>query len=508
MLSLLQAPASLSTLAPAFVTLAGLTTTTPPPHPVLDWLAGAWALLLALLWLTLVVGAIVHCLLNKRDALFWVLLIAFLPLIGAISYFLFGVNRIVRAGQRLRNTSSFPRLRGQLADAPPLSGQVDPPPSGLVRSLCAIASQPAVAGNQIQLLENGGAAYPAMISAIESATTSISFASYIFELKGPGEKFVAALAAAAARGVQIRVLVDDAGTRYAWPPVTGALHRCGVPVRRFMPNHHVARLLTFNLRNHRKILVVDGRFGFTGGMNIRNGYVLPSTDGHHTTDLHFQVEGPVVAQLQEVFAEDWAFCSGELLTGPAWFPELAPVGPVIAQGIADGPDEDLEVMATALVAAIGAARRRVRIITPYFLPDETLVAALNLAALRGVKVEIILPSRNNIPLVLWASRTTYRRLLDRGCKILETPPPFDHTKAMTVDGTWCCIGSTNWDPRSLRLNFEFNLACFDTGLTEELDAVIDRRMAHAHQVTTAEVASWSRLASLRNGLANLFRPML
>jgi len=474
-------------------------------HPALDW---AWAMFLATVWFILVLGAIVHCLLNKRDALFWVLLIAFLPLIGAISYFLFGVNRIVRAGQRLRNTSSFPRLRGQQGDAPILSSQVDPPPSGLLRSLCAIASQPAVAGNRIGLLKDGDAAYAAMIGAIGSATTSITFASYIFELKGPGENFVAALAAAAARGVQIRVLVDDAGTRYAWPPVTGALRSRGVIVRRFMPNHHVARLLSFNLRNHRKTLVIDGQLGFTGGMNIRNGYVLPSTDGHHTADLHFEVEGPVVAQLQEVFAEDWAFCSGELLYGPTWFPELRPAGKVIAQGIADGPDEDLEVMATALAAAAAAARERVRIITPYFLPDETLVAALNLAALRGVKVEIVLPSHNNIPPVRWASRTTYRRLLNRGCQIFETPPPFDHTKAMTVDAAWCCIGSTNWDPRSLRLNFEFNLACFDTDLAAQIDQIIDTRIATAHQISTAEVASWSRLARLRDGLANLLRPML
>ena len=200
--------------------------------------------------------------------------------------------------------------------------------------------------------------------------------------------------------------------------------------------------------------------GFTGGMNIRHGNCSPRNPKIPVQDLHFSVEGPVVTQLQEAFANDWAFCKGEVLAGYAWFPELKECGNVVARVITDGPDADFDKLRWTLLAALADAQTSVQIVTPYFLPDQALVTALNLAALRGVGVDIILPAKNNLPFVHWASRAMWWQVLERGCRLWLTPPPFDHSKLMIVDDHWVLFGSANWDARSLRLNFELNVECY------------------------------------------------
>jgi cardiolipin synthase len=319
---------------------------------------------------------------------------------------------------------------------------------------------------------------------------------------------VTELSLAVKRGVQVRVMVDDAGTRYSWPPVVEALTQAGVTARRFMPSRLVLRLITMNLRNHRKILVVDGKTAFTGGMNIREGNMVARKPKHAVHDLHFAVTGPCVAQIQRVFAEDWAFCTGESLEGPLWFPELAATGSTTAIGIVDGPDEDMEVMPAAFFAALNAAREEVKIITPYFLPNPVLLAALRLCAVRGVKVTILTPAENNIPFVGWAAQTLYPDLLSMGCRIFESAPPFDHSKLFLIDGVWSFLGSTNWDPRSLRLNFEFNLACHDVELCQRLAAEMEAKLAHNREITCEMLENAPVLHRLRNGFARLFIPAL
>lgn len=303
-------------------------------------------------------------------------------------------------------------------------------------------------------------------------------------------------------------MVDDAGTRYSWPPVTRILAKRGINVARFMPHRFVLRLLTMNLRNHRKILVVDGFVGFTGGMNIRQGNMLLENPKSPVLDMHFRLEGPVVRQFQRAFAEDWAYCAREVLAGDLWYPEIQPCGNVAAIGVPDGPDEDLEVMPKAIFAAINSARSEIRVMTPYFLPDPQIQWALNLACLRGVDVRIVTPRANNIPPVRWAARTLYPDMLERGVRIFECEGLFDHSKFMTVDRTWSLIGSTNWDPRSLRLNFEFNVACFDDALAGDLNAEFDKKIAISEEVTLEELRSASLPERMRDGLARMFIPVL
>jgi cardiolipin synthase len=347
-----------------------------------------------------------------------------------------------------------------------------------------------------------------MLEAIRGAKESISLASYIFEALGIGSQFTTELTAAVKRGVEVRVMVDDAGTRYSWPPVIEALQQMGVKARRFMPNHFLLRLITMNLRNHRKIMVVDGATAFTGGMNIRQGNMLLQNPDHPVQDLHFEITGPIVAQIQRVFAEDWAFCAGETLEGAKWFPHLDENGTASALGIVDGPDEDLEVMPATFFAAINAAKHEILIATPYFLPTHVLTAALRLASIRGVKVRIVTPAHNNIPFVSWASQTLYPQLLQTGCRIFESPPPFDHTKIFLIDGVWSFIGSTNWDPRSLRLNFEFNVGIYDRTLTTHLRELFQHKRSQCREVTSEGLEAAPMLQKLRNGFARLFIPML
>jgi cardiolipin synthase len=265
---------------------------------------------------------------------------------------------------------------------------------------------------------------------------------------------------------------------------------------------------TINLRNHRKILVVDGQTAFTGGMNIRQGNVLAGRPKRPVQDLHFRVRGPVVRRLQEAFANDWAFATGEILGDQRWFPASEESGNLIARVILDGPDADYDKLRWTLLAALAEARTSVQILTPYFLPDRPLVEALNLAALRGVRVDIILPATNNLPFVHWASRALWWQVLERGCRLWLTPPPFDHSKLMIVDGHWVLLGSANWDARSLRLNFELTVESYGRDFADKMGRIIEGKLRGAHEVTLSEVDGRSYPAKLRDSIARLFSPYL
>ena len=452
-----------------------------------------------------------HALLNKRDsraATLWLGLIWFLPLFGPVLYLALGVNRIRRLAVKLAVHKTFSRPVPENLGEPQHEGAEHL--KMLARTVSRVVAQPLTAGNKIQPLVNGDAAFPAMLDAIESAKKSVTLCTYIFDNDESGRKFVAALARALARGVAVRVLIDAAGTRYSWPPITWRLRHAKIPFAKFLPASLFTpwRVATINLRNHRKALIVDGTLAFTGGMNIRHGNVLADEPRNPVQDLHFRVEGPVVAQLQEAFANDWAFTTGEALDGDLWFPKLKAAGTVIARAIPDGPDADFDKSRWTLLAALGEAQTSVQILTPYFLPDNALVTALNLASLRGVRVDIILPTKSNLPPVHWASRAMWWQVLERGCHIWLTPPPFDHSKLMIVDGHWVSFGSANWDARSLRLNFELNVECYGRDFAHEMEKVIGKKLRGAHEVTQAEVDKRPLPVKLLDAIARLFSPFL
>jgi cardiolipin synthase len=462
-----------------------------------------------------------HAVLFKRDvrsAIGWVCAIWLAPGFGAAFYLLFGINRIQRVAHRLRRRRRYsPRFvdhtRGKEVSSDDAALPAEAEHLRAFARLGAKVSEDGILpGNRVEPLFNGEQAYPAMLDAIGAARSTISLSIYIFNFDRVGEKFVKALGDAVARGVQVRVILDDIGSRrYAWHTVVGPLRRAGVPTERFLPKLFPRYFAYANLCNHRKILVVDGRIGFTGGINISEGHDHSLRPDHPIQDLHFRIEGPVVATMQEVFAEDWSFCSGEKLDGNEWFPALDPVESstrIVARGIRSGPDEDLERIRLIYLGALSAARSRVRIMTPYFLPDGALVSALNIAALRGVQVDILLPEESDLRLVRWASTAHLASVLEYGCRVWFTPPPFQHTKLFLVDGVWTCFGSANWDPRSLRLNFEFNVECFDGPLAEMLEAKVERVLADSRRFTLKDFEARPLPVKLRDGVARLLTPYL
>ena len=470
----------------------------------------------AILTALLTVGAAGHAILYKRDsrsAAGWVGLIVLVPVVGAVLYTMLGVNRIRRRASEIRRGT--PLFTGQYAilhGAERVLGEtLDPSHRYLVslgRYVDRVTRRPLTTGNAVRSLINGDAAYPEMLSAIDGARDSVALATYIFDHDAAGRQFVDALARAVQRGVAVRVLIDGVGARYSRPSVVGILAGRGVRVARFMPTLKPWSAPFWNLRNHRKLLVVDGAVGFTGGMNIRAGHVLAGRPAHPVQDLHFRFDGPVVQHLADAFAEDWAFTTGEALGGPPWQREVPVAGQVVARGIPDGPDADFEAMHRVILGAMASARSSIRVVTPYFVPDASLITGLTVAATRGVAVEVVLPAKSNLPYVHWATQAMLWQVLKRDVQVFLSLPPFDHSKLMTIDDAWTFVGSANWDARSLRLNFEFNVECYDPVLTATVNRIFEQKRDAARPVTAEELDGRSLPVRLRDGIARLASPYL
>jgi cardiolipin synthase len=446
-----------------------------------------------------------HVLLHKRDVgatVSWIGLAWLSPVVGSALYWLIGINRVRRRALRLERPSIRTTVAAPGAPLPTALRHLVP----LEIAGWRITRRRAEPGNRIDILHDGEGAYPRMIAAIAAAERTVGLSTYIFRDDTAGQALVRALADAQRRGVAVRVLIDGFGGGYLASPVYRRLHALGVPAARFLHSEKPWRMPFLNMRTHKKILVADGSIAFTGGLNIGDENLPASQPRHPVRDTHFEVAGPVVGQLVEAFCEDWLFTTGETLEGAGWYPEPAPAGDAIARAITSGPDQDLEKLEFILLGAIADARRSIRIVTPYFLPDERLLSALSLAAFRGVEVDIALPSRSNHRLVDWAARAQMRPLLEAGCRVWHQPSPFDHSKLMVVDGAWCLIGSANWDMRSLRLNFEVNVEVYCTDFGTRLDRAIEPKLGR--RVTLAELDGRGFPIRLRDAAVRLLLPYL
>ena len=450
---------------------------------------------------------------NVRAALGWIGLAWLTPFLGALLYLLFGINRIQRSGAALGlldawNGNPDSELIETTTIAETEYGRSHPLFIGMDTLALRVTGHPLCSGNAIDLLPDGDAAFPAMLDAIEGSRKSITLVTYIFDVDEVGLAFKDALVRAVRRGVAVRVLIDGLGLRYSRSSMVAELQRGGVNAASFLPTMVPGLFRYANLRNHRKIMVVDGSFGFTGGTNIRAGHWLSRMPKNPVRCLHARVRGPVVADMQRTFSIDWAFATGEELLGDPWFARHERFGNILARGIPDGPDTDLDNMPNIMLGALAAAQNRVRIVSPYFLPDEALSSAIRVTAFRGVAVDIVIPEKSNFSVVDWAMRPQLVDFIESGCRVYYTPPPFDHAKLFTVDGVWSLIGSTNWDARSLRLNFEYNLECYDRTLARQLDELAEQRISSGRPVTLDELRSQSLPLRLRSGAARLLTPYI
>jgi cardiolipin synthase A/B len=457
-------------------------------------------LIVALYVLCAAFGA-VHALLTKpdpRSALGWIATCWLFPFAGTLLYLLFGVNRVRTRARQLR------------AGLTPTGSAIDSPPpedfaTQLTRIGDAVTQRPRLSGNQVVALENGENAFPLMLEAIRTARHSIWLSTYIFETDEVGREFIAALAAAAARGAQVHVLVDGIGEWYSWPHAVRLLRHAGVHAARFLPPRLAMPVFSLNLRNHRKLLIVDGETGFVGGMNI-GGREVGKAHHRRMADLHFRVRGPAVSQLAECFAADWQFAAGETLALPPV--ARADAGDCICRVITEGPDEDSDKLLFVILGAIAVAHRQVLIMTPYFIPPPELTAALLTAALRGVEVCLVLPARSNLRYVDWATQRWLPPLLQRGIEVYLQPPPFSHTKLLVIDGSYAQIGSANIDPRSLRLNFEIAVEVYDETVGAQLAKYVLSARDHAARLPPGHPPEQTFAGRLRDSLFWLLSPYL
>lgn len=473
--------------------------------------ATQWVIVIgvALAWLVVACIAAGHAIMYKRDSrstTIWVFFAFALPFVGPWLYWVMGINRIrrravVRLGKR-EQPFDLPHLAETQAGSDPHKEAV-----GHLVSLHTVADRvtrlPMLPGNKIVPLHNGEQAYPQMLDAISRAERSVNLASYIFDWDQVGRDFARVLGEAAQRGVRVHVLLDGIGALRSFSRTGRLLIQSGAEVAAFFPLRFPFGRLRLNLRNHRKILVVDGHTGFTGGMNISERHLMDRPAPGRVEDLHFEITGPVVAEMQHAFAEDWMLATSESLKGDVYFPKLSPTGEAFCRGISSGPDEDLGIMHWMLQAALASAQHSVRIVTPYFIPTWPLISAMVVRALRGVDITLILPSMTDLPYMRWAADAYLWQLLEHGVRVYRRPPPFVHSKLLIVDERWILLGSANLDRRSLRLHFEFNIEAYDVKLARSLSSWLDELIETSAEVTLEEVESRRTWVRIRDGLAKI-----
>ena len=457
------------------------------------WLGLAWALYL--------LGLAGWIMLQKREpvaTLSWIMSLALLPVVGLLIYHLLGPTRIRRQRIRRRRARS---LVDELHYGARLGGQA----GALARLAQASGGFPPGSAERVQLLVDGARTFDAIVEAIAAARFHVHAEYYIFDDDQTGARIRDALVERARAGIKVRLLLDALGSAGLSTAFLAPLREAGAEVV-FFHRFRLRRLWRprLNLRSHRKLLVVDGRVGFTGGINIsdtENERVRPD-DAFH--DLHLRIEGEAVRWLQLAFAEDWGYACGRAPSGVEQWPDL-PVGPVRMQVLPAGPDTPWEPIHRVMVSAIHAADERVWLATPYFVPSEAARMALTSAALRGVDVRLLVPVRSDSALVSAAARSYFEELMAAGVRVYEYPRML-HSKSLLVDGSTCVLGSSNFDNRSFRLNFELSVLVEDPALAIALESVLLRDFDHALAVPADRKPRLP--AALGEAAARLLSPLL
>ncbi len=447
----------------------------------------------------------------------WILVLVTFPMLGALLYWYLGRNRVRRpVRERIAVSSSFrERLGARFAArraATPVEREERAPEEpapiarsedglrGVMRLASKVAKTSLGGGNRARLVVGATPTYDALIADVDAATLHVHLEFYAFRRGAAATRVLEALERAARRGVRVRLLYDAFGS-FPAGRTFDPLVRAGGEVAPFFPLDPIRRAATINLRNHRKIVVVDGAIGFCGGINVGDEFVP-------WRDVMLRFEGPAVAQLQTVFVEDWFFATRRDLDHERCFPVLDDVGDAVLQCVQSGPDQTMEAIHHLYFAAIASARERVWLSTPYFVPDRAMLVALQTAAMRGVDVRLVVPARSNHTLASWAGASFYDDLLECGVRIYEYEPRMLHTKALVVDGRFATVGSANLDVRSFRLNFEIVV------LIQDLEVVLDLTVMHlADQRASRELshAAWRArgyAARVREGVGRLLSPLL
>ena len=466
------------------------------------------SVLVSLLWISLSLMASAHILLNKRQsrsAMLWLLWVWIAPWLGFLTYWYFGFNRV--PGFSRHSPVRPGHTRGKQDRSRTLSD--------------SIAGTPWRMGNRVQLLIDGDDTYAAMLEAIGQAKRSVLLQTYIFDKDDVGERFVVALEEAGRRGVEVRVLVDGWGAWTILSSLQKRLAAVGGEGRTYVRFDRIFRQPLINLRNHRKLTVVDGQIGFTGGMNISREHVRGPLNSLRSSirrlkrgvqppmrDVHFKIEGPLVADLAASFSADWVKAGAKPLHGKAWAWQAGTAGRDQGRVVLSGPDHNLERIYELLLAAVTQARHSVDLCTPYFIPDHALLMALRNLGHAGIRVRLLVPRLTDHDYMSWASREYYGELISAGVEVWEVLGSFIHTKVARIDGDWCFFGSSNLDPRSFRLNFEMNVELRSKALAHSLDKLLESYLKQAKRIDLAVLLRRPLWVKLRGAAMNLMSPYL
>jgi cardiolipin synthase len=426
-----------------------------------------------LVLVTFAVCWILHIKRETMSAIAWCLTVILIPFIGFVLFFLFGYQSIhgpVR--KKKKKNLKYKRIVGK----PPALARASREVTEKWEVLAKLAHHdaegfPVTDGNRVTLYHHGDAAFDAMIHAIECAKHHVHMEFFIFRRDATGRRFTDALLAARKRNVEVRFAYDSVGSFTLSLSKFPELKAAGAKVAAFLPLFNPLYRLRVNLRNHRKLLIVDGRVAFTGGLNVGDEYRGVHRKFGPWRDTHFRVEGPAVESMQQVFLEDWHYAANEIVDGPAYYPEDDKLpGKALVQVVSSGPDADFKAVRETYFAAITKAKDRLWIASPYFVPDAGIRDALALAARSGVDVRLLCLFRPDKWLPFLAARFYWTDMLAAGVKVYQYTPGMMHSKYMLVDGEWASVGSANMDNRSLFLNYELNCLLFDPTSVAELEA--------------------------------------
>ena len=468
------------------------------------------ATLLGALWLLYATVLAVWIVLQKRDpaaTLAWIFSLLLLPYIGFVVFYVFGPRRIARSRRKRR--ASYDAISG----AYPANVALQAADSSrdfaveLTRLVDKATGMPLSTCRTVSLLVNGGPKYDAVIEAITAARRHVHLEYYIYAGDSSGTLIRDALVAAAARGVEVRLLMDGAGSLSTGKAFLQPLRDAGAEVEVFHPVLGLPNWRPLlNFRSHRKIAVIDGTIGFTGGINVTDDENERVNPQGYWRDLHLRLEGDAVAWMQRVFLEDWHYATRRMPTGAEYFPAHDP-GPIAVQLVPSGPDNAFEPIHRAHVTAIQGADRRVWLMTPYFVPTAAALMALTSAAMSGHDVRVMVPAKSDSRLVDLAARSYFGELLRAGVRVFEYQPRMLHSKALLVDDAFALLGSANFDGRSFRTNFELSVAVHEKGIVQALERVWETDLADCTEVTR-ERRKISFLRRLGEATARLCSPLL
>ncbi|SEH88268.1 cardiolipin synthase [Pseudomonas asplenii] len=457
--------------------------------------------------------AAIHAVLTVRTAqgsIAWALSLIFMPYLTLIPYLVFGrstfdayIQARRQANVEMRKAITDLNWRPWVEEA--LAARNSQAYAAL-RAMPKLGRMPCLANNQVRLLVNGEATFEAIFQAIEQARHAVLVQFFIVHDDRLGRRLQALLKKKAAEGVEVYLLYDGIGSHALPHGYVDSLRESGVRVKAFATRSGWLNRFQVNFRNHRKVVVVDGLTGFLGGHNVGDEYLGAKPPLSPWRDTHVQVSGPVVACLQESFAEDWFWAARQL--PPLILPDTYPDDGVLCQLLASGPADPFETCSLFFVEAIHAARERIWITSPYFIPDEAVFAALRLAVLRGVDVRLLLPSRPDHRIVYAASSLYAFEAVRAGVRVFRYGPGFLHQKVVLVDNEISAIGSANLDNRSFRLNFELMLLTVDEAFAREVQTMLEKDFDLAHEVTREDSRETHRLQQLGMRVARLISPIL